>query len=389
MCKKLNSDDKNFYVDYEPSNFGFEKRNILKVAGKIEVEKFLNPFRPDITIFDKQGKALLAIEIVVSHKPDRKKLIDYSNKGIYLLQITLNKNDFCYHSSISDDLIARIASKPTIFTFIQPPSYTKSICKECNNETYFSYLNINTVICPCCNKETRVAYISYNNKENKECTYYLSKDITKFEKQYMSLHGIEFTSNFCFICDNCEKEINPNKIPRTSYQEKSIKKKKYPLGFFCQKCHGQKRDFPSNCEKEWANFFDEIGIEYEYNKKEFRKSIINPFPVFLLKNSNQLFRAYKAENDKEEEKEFLKAKILHKITGLDIVLGDNKGTCRLIDVDSSYEEEETDIIISETDCNKCERLKYYNNNLLEKYHCKKCNYYIWSKEEDNLSLYSL
>lgn len=231
LCKKLNSDDKNFYVDYEPSNFGFEKRNILKVAGKIEVEKFLNSFRPDITIFDKQGKALLAIEIVVSHKPDRKKLIDYSNKDIYLLQITLNKNDFCYHSSISDDLIARIASKPTIFTFIQPPSYTKSICKECNNETYFSYLNINTVICPCCNKETRVAYISYNNKENKECTYYLSKDITKFEKQYMSLHGIEFTSNFCFICDNCEKEINPNKIPRTSYQEKSIKKKNILLDF--------------------------------------------------------------------------------------------------------------------------------------------------------------
>lgn len=103
--------------------------------------------------------------------------------------------------------------------------------------------------------------------------------------------------------------------------------------------------------------------------------------MFLLKNSNQLFRAYKAENDKEEEKEFLKAKILHKITGLDIVLCDDYGTCCLIDGDSFYAGDETNIKISKTNCNKCEILKYYNNNQLEKYHCKKCNYYIWSSKK--------
>ncbi|MGZ4971244.1 MAG: hypothetical protein ACXWDN_00665 [Limisphaerales bacterium] len=37
---------------------------------RIEVEFFLNPCRPDLTLFDAHGKAIAIIEIIVTHKPE-------------------------------------------------------------------------------------------------------------------------------------------------------------------------------------------------------------------------------------------------------------------------------------------------------------------------------
>ena len=74
LQEKINSNDKCFYVEWDCSNFGVKNKNILEFASKIEIEKNLDPFKPDITIYDMEGNPSIAIEIVVSHKPDTKKL---------------------------------------------------------------------------------------------------------------------------------------------------------------------------------------------------------------------------------------------------------------------------------------------------------------------------
>ncbi len=67
--------------------------NVLKKADKICIEKSLENCRPDITVFNKDNKAIIAIEVVVTHAPEDATINFCNDNNIYLFQINLKTED--------------------------------------------------------------------------------------------------------------------------------------------------------------------------------------------------------------------------------------------------------------------------------------------------------
>ena len=366
LHEKIYSNDKCFNVEWNCSNFGVKNINILEFASKIEIEKNLDPFKPDITIYDMKGNPSIAIEIVVSHKPDKKKLNYFSENEIYLLEIDLDKDNFAVLNNID-----QVARKPIIFTYMPDIVNEISICDKCSCKSFSSFLNICNVECPFCKERTRFAYVSYKNQNRKDCKYYFDKNVTILEKNILNNHGICFDGD-SFNCDKCGKEIK-NRILN------AIPQKIIPFENYCPNCHDKinkiiykQIKFQNRSELRWAKFFDEKNIPWEYNVPSYRFSDINPFPVFYLKESNQFFRANNYENwnnSNRLEKDKFKADILENKTGKDVILGDITGHFFILQDGSFYNDDASFL----AKCKKCNNWYFSNNE--GSYECKICNFY--------------
>lgn len=352
-----------FIIHWNASNIGKQNRNLLKIAKDIKIENYVDELKPDITLYDKSGRAYVAIEVVVNHKPDKKKLAYYSENKITLYEIDLDKNNFDVLNNIT-----LIASNPTVFSFIPDPkiySYIPEsrICTDCGEQTFFSYINITKVNCPYCKAVNRFAFRSTTNKNKKDVIYKFDRYSTITEKNIFDIHGLLYDKTSSkFICENCTKDIF---IAIGDTKEKIT----YPLGYFCPNCQGKiksltykNQKFQNRAEIKWAEFFDTEGIKYEYNPKEYRYSDINPFPVFYLKDSQQLFRANRYEHSK---KDLDKGRILSAKAGLDTIFGLENGNFHF----SDESEEETFL----AQCRKCKT--YYFTTLNIDWTCKHCGYY--------------
>ena len=375
LLEKKIEKHEDFIIHWKASNIGELEKNLLRIANSIKIEKSIGDFKPDLTLYDKNGKAYVAIEIVVDNKPSREKLAYYSENRITLYEIVLDKE-----CSSALNNIEKLAAYPTFFSYIPNPQKDLTIpenriCEKCGETAYFSYLNISTVICPYCMTSNRIAYrsIAKTNKKGERIRYYFDKHISITEKHILDMHGFVYNKeNGDFLCINesCKKVLN---IPIADNKENKI----YPLGFFCQKCQGKKRSFQNRAEEKWAKFFDENNIEYEYVNNCYieykfenrlvkcKFSELNPYPIFYLKKSSQIFRANKQNSF---EKDFKKAEKLFEKTGLDIIFGFENGNFCILDEYGFSNEEES--ILAE--CKKCGTLYFTNINNRA---CKNCNYY--------------
>mgnify|MGYP007069960352 FL=1 len=93
ILKAKIENNEEFIIHWNASNIGEQNCNLLKIAKNIKIENYVYELKPDITLYDKNGRAYVAIEIVVQHKPDRKKLAYYSENKISLYEIDLDKNN--------------------------------------------------------------------------------------------------------------------------------------------------------------------------------------------------------------------------------------------------------------------------------------------------------
>lgn len=366
LQEKIYSNDKCFYVEWDCSNFGVKNKNILEFASKIEIEKNLDPFKPDITIYDMEGNPSIAIEIVVSHKPDTKKLKFFSENKIYLLEIDLDKENFSVLNNIE-----QVARKPIVFTYTPEITNEISICNKCSCKSFSSFLNICNVECPFCKERTRFSYVSYKNQKRKDCKYYFDNHISILERNILNNHGIFFNDD-SFNCDNCGIKIKNRFL-------KAIPQKIVPFENYCPNCHNKKNEiiykqikFQNKSELKWAKFFDEKNILWEYNLSSYRFPDINPFPVFYLKESNQFFRANNYENWNNIdrlEKDKAKADILSNKTGRDVIFGDITGLFFVLQDGMFYDDDASFL----AKCNKCDNWYFSNNE--GSYECKVCEFY--------------
>lgn len=370
ILKEKIENNEEFIVHWNPSNIGEQKRNLLKLTKRIEIEKYVQELKPDLTLYDKNENPYVAIEIVVDNKPSKQKLAHYSVNRIFLYEIDLDKNNLDCLNNIS-----RIASYPTLFSFIPDPKMypeipEKRICKQCGETTSFSYLNIKVEKCPYCQTVGRFAYRTLINKNNKSIRYFFDAYTTISEKNIFDIHGLTYNKNYRFICEkeDCKELFH---VPIAKITTPMM----YPLGYFCQKCQGKRKEgviyngqkFQNQAEAKWAEFFDKQSIKYEYNPKKYRFFDINPFPVFYLKDSNQLFRANKYVNF--ESKDRAKFEKLARETGLDVVEGFEDGCFYVIDeMGLSYGEESLFV-----QCQNCKK-HYFTTNVGD-WTCKHCHYY--------------
>lgn len=63
--------------------------NLLKKAVRVEVEQDLGACQPDIALFDINGKIIIVIEVVVTHKPEQHAMNFYNENKIGCLQINV------------------------------------------------------------------------------------------------------------------------------------------------------------------------------------------------------------------------------------------------------------------------------------------------------------
>lgn len=118
-------------------------------------------------------------------------------------------------------------------------------------------------------------------------------------------------------------------------------------------------------------------ISWIYNSKSLHR--INPFPVFELTDSKQLFRASVITRylyDKEKrDKEFQKARFLCSEKKEDVIIGYEDGTFTIYDADYDWADGEEAQLV---ECNECHTL-YFNHANRDECTCKHCGYY----KEDN------
>lgn len=372
--------DEQFIVQWNASNLGLKKTNILRNQAKIKIEEPLSneenhkkDYIPDIILYDKNHIPYLAIEIVVTHETTKEKLAYYSENKISFMEIKLDEKDF----SVLDNVEER-AIKPDVFSYI-PDLVTMNLtsvtyCKKCNSEMFFSYLNITKVKCPSCSKENRVAFRTGLNKDSK---YPFTKYITQNELAILDLHGLNYKNinyDICFICSECSKQISP----LLNYTKEIIK---YPLSYCCPKCQHIIKEgvvyntikLQNNSEKKWAKFFDMKDISWNYNSKSLHQ--INPFPVFELTDSKQLFRGSVITNalyEKERrDKEIQKARFLCREKNEDVIIGYEDGTFILLETDYGWAYDEEAQLV---ECNNCHTL-YFNHANRDKWYCKHCGFY--------------
>ncbi len=373
-----------FNIFYKPSNLGQIKKNLLIKAFRIEKEIKIGPPVPDITLYDQNGKPYIAIEIVVSNKPDQKKLSYYSENKITLVEIDLDKDDF----SVLDH-VENIAAKPTLVSYIPDPKNqhffpVSRTCRICGQTTYFSYLNIFKIECPDCKSINRAAYISLENEDGERFEYQFNKHTTVVERNILEIHGLIYDKNqFDFLCSNetCNK-------PLSFKVEDIIEKQTYPLAYYCQKCHRMKLRthqhpeifFQNKAEERWAEFFDENGIEYEYIPQEFITPQNINISVFYLKEANEFVRACETFTSEEEQTiEDDKSYSLYCKTQINITMGFENGKFYRIH-DSIVSSCSESYLVR---CRKCKSYFFISDNDFI-FSCRNCNYrrgkYTWDFE---------
>lgn len=206
---------------------GTHAGNLLKQAKKIEVEHSLAECRPDILIIDKNDKAHVAIEIVVTHKPEEKAIKFYKENHISMIQIDLK----------SDEDIYRIPEKLTNPTRVSTCLNPK--CLKCGKHKQEKKLITYKTRCDC-GELNVIAYITKLDDDD--------------EKVY------------CGIWEMNKSEIEQAKIAGANIQWAKSKNDKWFLVNKCASCNEQLNQQHLNCF--WASPFPPVDItkvsEYDY-----------------------------------------------------------------------------------------------------------------------------
>jgi len=94
FIKKNIVEQKKIPISWKCGDCGLEYAgNLLEKAIVVKEEYSLGLCRPDIALFDKDGKAIVVIEIVVTHLPEEKTLQYYRDNKLILIQINLLSED--------------------------------------------------------------------------------------------------------------------------------------------------------------------------------------------------------------------------------------------------------------------------------------------------------
>ena len=101
--------------------------NLLNNVAGIALEYDLGVCKPDIALFDNNGKVITVLEVVVSHKTDPNTLQYYKDNKITCLQIRI----CCFEECEDIENVLNQSEKITV--------YPSQLCEECsrkNNDTY-------------------------------------------------------------------------------------------------------------------------------------------------------------------------------------------------------------------------------------------------------------
>ena len=106
-------------------------KDLLQQVASLSSDYTLGEQHPDITLFDAQGQPLIAIKLLIRKKLTKKALHFYEEKGIILIQIQLEENDWM---KVEEKL-----SRPDSVTFCtNAECYNYQFYHTCIHREYYS-----------------------------------------------------------------------------------------------------------------------------------------------------------------------------------------------------------------------------------------------------------
>lgn len=212
--------------------------NLLKKAKSVCLEYDLGVCRPDIALLDATGKVIIAIEVVVTHKPDSDTMTYYDDHKIACLQINVPDFEDC------ENVEKRLANPDWVNKCLTPD------CKVCGRKMHKPKMIIINHPCWKCGKDMRIAMINDNNY----C--YSPDEFTEEDVRLANENGAYITmkysneskaSYYANTCRHCEAFIG--QFYMHEYYE-CIPEKVMDLDYKCYHCMEMEKQAKIDAEQE-------------------------------------------------------------------------------------------------------------------------------------------
>lgn len=146
--KKIDKGDNEFLFTWQCQECGKEHvRNMLRVAKSVRIEYDLGICKPDIALLDENGKVVVVIEIVVTHKPEPEAVEYYKEKRIGCLQINVSDFEDCENVDYK-------LTHPDYVNLCPTPN-----CKRCGQKMSRAKMVIVNSTCWRCGRDMKIAMI--------------------------------------------------------------------------------------------------------------------------------------------------------------------------------------------------------------------------------------
>lgn len=182
------------------------KGNLVKKAVTVVTEYDLGVCKPDIALLDSNGKVIIVMEVVVTHKPDDSAIQYYKDNKIACLLINVEDFSDCD----KDKLQEKILHPSECITQCPNP-----ICQRCKRRMNTATMIIMKTLCWHCRKEIKVTYLTTNvfSESIKPSSTYLDPhEFTREEldkavelgaiifRKYNKRHKYDYYVNYCEHC---------------------------------------------------------------------------------------------------------------------------------------------------------------------------------------------
>ena len=218
----------NLFFEWECKKcYEHHKGNILKKASNVITECDLAVCKPDIALLDSDGKVIIVVEVVVTHKPEPESLEYYEKNKIACLQIIVNDFSDCEHIeeklSLPDDV--NVCPNP--------------VCDNCGQVKNKAKMVIIPATCWRCGGEMKVAMILANNERgiitassfNEEEINQANSLGANIAKRYSKTVENSYMAN---VCEHCNAFIGDFYMHDYYYSQPDKEK---DLSYICFHCN--------------------------------------------------------------------------------------------------------------------------------------------------------
>ena len=219
------------------------KGNLLKRIGNVYMERDLGVCRPDILLTDNDDKPYIAIEIVVTHKPEEQTIKYYKDNNIYLYQINLE----------SDNDLKNIEIKAKYPDFFDACNRHK--CKTCGQYLTKREIIIKEQMCNYCYKPMLFSYGTDEIKKSRNPikfnqNIFFPKDYSRDEIEYVLKNSVKLRRTYSIVDDgvyiyntcsrlNCQPNYCYDSLEMIEYSEPKEQKMQLissKTSYYCDKC---------------------------------------------------------------------------------------------------------------------------------------------------------
>ncbi len=206
--------------------------NLLKKINRIEMEQYVNQYKPDISLYDKYDKIFAVIEIIVSHKPEMELVEYYKDNNIAMVQFELKSDDDL------DQLKQDILIPSSINLCINPK------CEKCGSFMQKRKLYIIDGDCWKCKSKIKVAGIRQVVGTTESPSEFYENEITiarnkgvKIELKYSKTANEKYLANVCPHCNSMigDHFLFTDYISRAEFGE--LNHELIYTDFACEKCY--------------------------------------------------------------------------------------------------------------------------------------------------------